>query len=229
MKRTAESLERSNRHLEEANAQLRRDLAAAAKVQRSHLPERTPVFENYEFAWKYEPCEQLGGDNLHIMPLSEDHVGFYVLDVSGHGVQAALLSVAIKHLLEPSLDDTSVVNRPNRHRTREADSRFIVAPPREVAERLNRHFVFDQTIGQFFTIFYGVLDMRAGLPLRINRTSAADSRRLGWRSESARVEWSAGRYFSSERVRLSAVRGARDRIESGRSALHLFGWRDRKA
>jgi phosphoserine phosphatase RsbU/P len=55
-----------------------------------------------------------------------------------------------------------------------------------VAERLNRHFVFDQTIGQFFTIFYGVLDMRGrvcryvstGHPPPIHVGSAGDVRVL---------------------------------------------------
>ncbi len=158
LKRTAESLEESNRRLEEVNAQLRRDLEAAAKVQRSLLPAHTPTFENYEFAWRYEPCEQLGGDNLNVMALSEDQVGFYVLDVSGHGVQAALMSVAVNHLLEPSQEDTSVVNRPNRQRTSASEPGLFAVAPRDVAERLNRHFTFDLAVAQYFTIFYGVLN-----------------------------------------------------------------------
>jgi phosphoserine phosphatase RsbU/P len=158
LKRTTESLEESNRQMEQVNAQLRRDLEAAAKVQRSLLPAHTPAFENCEFAWRYEPCERLGGDNLNIMALSEDQVGFYVLDVSGHGVQAALMSVAVNHLLEPSQDDTSVVNRPNRRRQSDAEPEYFAAAPRDVAERLNRHFTFDLSVGQYFTIFYAVLD-----------------------------------------------------------------------
>jgi phosphoserine phosphatase RsbU/P len=160
LKRTAESLAESNRRLEQANAQLRRDLEAAAKIQRSHLPAGVPTFRNCDFAWKYEPCEQLGGDNLNIMALTEDQIGFYVLDVSGHGVQAALMSVAINHLLEPSKDDTSVVNRPNRRRQSETEPAYLAANPHDVAVRLNRHFVFDLSVAQYFTILYGVLDLR---------------------------------------------------------------------
>jgi phosphoserine phosphatase RsbU/P len=160
LKRTAESLEESNRRLEQVNSQLRLDLEAAAKIQRSLLPAHPPTFDNYDFAWRYEPCEQLGGDNLNIMALSEDQIGFYVLDVSGHGVQAALMSVAINHLLEPSQEDTSVVNRPNRQRKCESDPGFFAAAPTEVAERLNRHFLFDLAVAQYFTMFYGVLDRR---------------------------------------------------------------------
>src|SRR5580704_929829 len=146
LKRTAESLEESNHRLVQVNSQLRRDLEAAAKVQRSLLPAHTPTFENYEFAWRYEPCEHLGGDNLNIMALSEDQIGFYVLDVSGHGVQAALMSVAVNHLLEPSQEDTSVVNRPNRRRQSETEPAYLAANPHDVAVRLNRHFVFDLSV-----------------------------------------------------------------------------------
>jgi sigma-B regulation protein RsbU (phosphoserine phosphatase) len=122
------------------------------------LPAHTPSFENYEFAWRYEPCEQLGGDNLNVMALSENEIGFYVLDVSGHGVQAALMSVAVNHLLEPSQEDTCVVNRPNRGRKSDGEPGFFAAAPRDVAERLNRHFTFDLAVAQYFTIFYGVLN-----------------------------------------------------------------------
>jgi sigma-B regulation protein RsbU (phosphoserine phosphatase) len=186
LKRMAESLEESNRQLAQVNSQLRRDLEAAAKVQRSLLPAHTPTFENYEFAWRYEPCEQLGGDNLNVMALSENLVGFYVLDVSGHGVQAALMSVAVNHLLEPSQEDTSVVNRPNRQRKSENDPGYFAAAPREVAERLNRHFTFDLAVAQYFTIFYGVLDRSArtcryvstGHPAPIHMTADGDAKVL---------------------------------------------------
>lgn len=159
LKQTSANLEEANTRLARANSQLRRDLAAAARVQEAHLPRRLPKLDNCDFAWKCEPCEQLAGDILNIMRLSENHIGFYVLDVSGHGVQAALLAVAVNHLLGPSEHDTSVVNRPNRDRQHKDDPHFLATPPCEVAQKLNRHFHFDPTTGQFFTILYGVLDV----------------------------------------------------------------------
>ena len=182
LKRTAESLEESNRQLEQVNFQLHRDLGAAAKIQRSLLPAHTPTFDNYEFAWRYEPCEQLGGDHLNIMALSESQVGFYLLDVSGHGVQAALMSVAVNHLLEPSQGDTSLVNRPNRRRQSADDPDYFAAAPHDVAERLNRHFTFDNSVAQSFTMLYAVLDRQqktcryvsTGHPPPIHLTAGGD-------------------------------------------------------
>ena len=40
--------------------------------------------------WRYVPCDEVGGDILNVIPLDEKRIGVYVLDVSGHGVQAAL-------------------------------------------------------------------------------------------------------------------------------------------
>ena len=68
------------------------------------------------------------------------------------------MSVAVNHLLEPSQEDTSVVNRPNRLRLSESEPGYFAAAPRDVAERLNRHFTFDLAVAQYFTIFYAVLD-----------------------------------------------------------------------
>jgi sigma-B regulation protein RsbU (phosphoserine phosphatase) len=184
LKRTADSLQQANEKLSEALQQLRDDLELAARVQRSRLPQSTPVFENYEFAWKFQPCVHLAGDNLNIMALNEDHVGFYVLDVSGHGTHAALLALAVNHLLHPSDGDTSVVNRPNRMRGSEAEPEYLPTTPKDVIDRLNRHFVFDPVTSHFFTIVYGILNLRAATwtyastghppPLRISRDGAVD-------------------------------------------------------
>ena len=51
------------------------------------------------FAWTYRPCSELGGDSLNVFQLDADHVGLYVLDVSGHGVSASLLSVTLSRVL----------------------------------------------------------------------------------------------------------------------------------
>ncbi len=162
LKRTADSLEQANRQLEKANWQLHEDLNAAARVQQAQLPAPSPRFEGCSFAWRYEPCEQLAGDNLNVFALNDEHVGFFVLDVSGHGVRAALLSTAVNHLLGPSKEDTSVVNRPNRRREGPGEPSFLVTPPAQVAEKLNRQFDFDPTTGQFFTILYGVINTTTG-------------------------------------------------------------------
>jgi len=84
------------------------DLNSAAQVQRAFLPHVLPKIENIEFAWHFKPCEQLAGDILNIIKLDEKHIAVYLLDVSGHGVSAALLAVAVSKLLSP-VSDTSIL------------------------------------------------------------------------------------------------------------------------
>src|SRR5262249_34779536 len=86
-------LEQRNGDLHAANERMKRDLESAARVQRSLLPSAAPAVAEAEFSWIFRPCDLLGGDILNVFPIGDTHVGLYVLDVSGHGVPAALLSV----------------------------------------------------------------------------------------------------------------------------------------
>jgi len=149
-------LSHRNWELEVSNAQMRRDLEAAAKIQKAFLPKTLPVLPGLRFAWSYHPCEALAGDFLNICPLGDEQFGMYVLDVSGHGVAAALLAVTLSRVLSPAGDPDSVLLRSGG----QLGARLV--PPTEVAERLNQRFPWDEETEQFFTIVYGVLDAKTG-------------------------------------------------------------------
>jgi sigma-B regulation protein RsbU (phosphoserine phosphatase) len=83
-------------------------------------------------------------------------VGLYVLDVSGHGVAAALMSVTVSRLLAP-IPGRSVVYSKGQ------DDGYEIAGVVEVAHRLNDYFPFDPRTAQYFTLIYGVLDTASGL------------------------------------------------------------------
>jgi sigma-B regulation protein RsbU (phosphoserine phosphatase) len=51
------------------------------------------------FAVHYRPLDAVGGDIYDVIPLSGDRVGYFVADVSGHGVKASFLTGAVKALL----------------------------------------------------------------------------------------------------------------------------------
>tara|TARA_R110002111_G_scaffold1162_2_gene8209 strand:+ start:161 stop:1390 length:1230 start_codon:yes stop_codon:yes gene_type:complete len=142
-------LEAANQILGSLNNRLRQDLQSAAQIQKALLPTVLPDVERVNFAWTFRPCDELAGDILNIYQLDEQHIGFYVLDVSGHGVSAALLSVVVSRLLSP--------HGPSSLLRWSTDGRL--ASPSEVLERLNRQFVSEQS-DQFFTLFYGVLNLR---------------------------------------------------------------------
>lgn len=148
-------LERANRELAQANGHMLADLASAARLQQALLPAALPEREGLRFSWMYRPCSGLAGDTLNVFDIDADHVGMYLLDVSGHGVKAALLSVALNRLLAPRPGQPCLV-----HRQRGRRGALEPTPPREVAEELNRRFQFDEALEQYFTLFYGLLDTR---------------------------------------------------------------------
>jgi serine phosphatase RsbU (regulator of sigma subunit)/PAS domain-containing protein len=143
-------------HLAAANRRMSQDLHAAMRIQEAFLPIDTVRIPGMEFAWVYRPCDELAGDGLNVVMLDDRHVGLYVLDVSGHGVAAALLSVTISRLLSSSADHSSILIR------RGAASSASITPPAEVAAHLNRLFPFDSVTSQFATLVYGVLDLTTG-------------------------------------------------------------------
>jgi len=142
-----------NTALEAANQRMQADLSAAARIQEAMLPASPPDRPQAKFAWLFKPSAELAGDALNVFALDEDHIGLYVLDVVGHGFAAALLSVAVSRVLTPSRD--SFLVRPSAE-----PPGYRILAPREVAEQLNRRFPFDSATEQFFSILYGVLNVR---------------------------------------------------------------------
>jgi len=149
------ALRRANRQLAAAHARMQSDLESAARVQHDLMPKSLPVIAGVRFAWRFRPCDELAGDILDIFPLADGSVGLYLLDVSGHGVPAALLSVTLSRVLS-HMDEASLL-----FAEPEEECSPPPRPAAEVAERLNRRFPMSQETRQYFTLAYGLLDPQA--------------------------------------------------------------------
>jgi sigma-B regulation protein RsbU (phosphoserine phosphatase) len=82
----------------QANAQLRRhhtDIEMASNIQKSILPANGEYWNLTQLVSVYLPVEELSGDTYDIIKLNDDEVLFYIADVSGHGIQASLLTMFI--------------------------------------------------------------------------------------------------------------------------------------
>ena len=163
-KRAENLLKEAERHKDEMTAQLAlshdrmsRDLKAAARIQESFLPRELPTVPGATFAWLYRPCDELAGDGLNVIPLGGGKIAIYIFDVSGHGVSAALLSMALSRVLSSPSDLSSILTRDG-----DVPDRPAITLPAEVADRLNQLFPFNTTTEQFATMIYGVLDARTG-------------------------------------------------------------------
>ena len=120
---------------------LHEELAAAANYVRSLIP--PPLTEPVTLDWRYVPSDELGGDCLGYHFLGDNKLAVYVLDISGHGVGAALLSV----VLLDALRSCSLAG-------------VDFSDPAAVLAALSREFPVSRH-GRFLTIWYGVLDLAA--------------------------------------------------------------------
>ncbi len=141
-----EKLQEVNRQLEMTNRHIKSSLEAAAKIQRSLLPDKEQRFEGIGFSYLVQPCDELGGDTLNVIGLDQDRIAVYTVDVSGHGVPASLLSTTLSHWF------SRVLNR--------APGSFSFSPV-ELAEELNRQFQMGQETAQYFTMCLGIIDLKS--------------------------------------------------------------------
>jgi sigma-B regulation protein RsbU (phosphoserine phosphatase) len=144
------ALRNATRQVAAAHERMKNDLEAAAKIQLSLIPKEQPQVAGCSFAWRYRPCDELAGDIFDVFQIAGDRIGLYLLDVSGHGVPAALLSVTLSRVLSQMPTDE--------------------LGPGALAERLNKRFPMDPETRQYFTIAYGELDPAARV---LSWTSAA--------------------------------------------------------
>lgn len=132
------------RDLKQQKQYLENELAEAASYVQSLLPRDTdkpPV----KIQTRFLPSQQLGGDCFDFYWLDPDYLVMYLLDVSGHGLGAALLSTSVLNVLRSqSLPGTNFYR------------------PDKVLESLNNMFQMTNQNEKYFTIWYGVYN-------RVNR------------------------------------------------------------
>ena len=139
--------------LRKAKEALEQDLRLAARVQQALLPPPEMQAGELRIAHVFHPCDDLAGDGVSVVSLPGNRLGIYVLDVSGHGVGAALLSFTLAHLLSPTFEGGLL--------TENTGAGPSVVSPSRVAARLNRQFPMDRT-RQYFTLVYGDIDPASG-------------------------------------------------------------------
>ncbi|MFZ8986848.1 MAG: SpoIIE family protein phosphatase [Steroidobacteraceae bacterium] len=123
--------------LAESQRALAAELAEAAEYVRSRLPAAQEG--SIGVRWDFESSTSLGGDAFGYHWVDDEHFAAYVLDVCGHGVGAALLSV-------------SAMNTLSARALRNIDFR----EPDQVLAGLNAVFPMEQHNNMYFTIWYGV-------------------------------------------------------------------------
>src|SRR5437763_14782110 len=89
-------LERQNDELENWRRDLERDLEAARLTQQSLIPQKPPALFGWEVATCYRPVIQVGGDIYGWLRMKDGRILFWIVDGTGHGAAAALLTTLAK-------------------------------------------------------------------------------------------------------------------------------------
>lgn len=118
------------------NYLMNKELELAKKIQMYLVPKYPPV---EEIAFFYKPMEQVCGDFYDFITFSDDRIGIFISDVSGHGVPAALITSMIKSAISQMKDE--------------------MKNPAKFLTKLN-DFLYYQTESHFVTAFYCVYNRK---------------------------------------------------------------------
>jgi sigma-B regulation protein RsbU (phosphoserine phosphatase) len=157
------------------NAMLHRDrieqevtktnLQIARSIQRGMYPVQGLDIPGYDMAWLTRSCDETGGDYFDFLLTGDDHAGFAIGDVSGHGIGAALLMATGRANLRALLS--------------------VKSDLKEVMDRLNDLLARDMDDDKFMTLFVGSLNFRSH---EVTFVNAGHDQPLLFRSASGKVE-----------------------------------------
>ncbi len=119
-------------------ARLDHEIEIASQIQQNLLPKTLPNLPNVAVAGSTLACYSVGGDCFDVIPLQGGRHGFFVGDVSGKGISAALLAT----LLQGVFFTTATMD--------------IALPG--IFSRVNQYLCERSGDDRYATVFYGVLD-----------------------------------------------------------------------
>lgn len=140
-----QSLEQTNERLRANLQELRDDEEAGRRLQFQLLPPDRQGLGPYRFSRRLWTSLYLSGDFVDYFRIDDDHTGFYMADVAGHGVSSAIVTVLLKTYMSRYLE-----------LYRQSKNQGILDPAR-IFTRIN-HNILKSGMDKHLTMFYGVLN-----------------------------------------------------------------------
>ena len=142
--RMSDSLELLLEQMKEKE-RIEHELAIAQEVQRMFFPERLPRVNGVAMLGRCIPARMVSGDYYDVIQHPEGMIDFFIGDISGKGISAALLMAGSQTFLR-----SQAVRRP-------------LPPVPEIVESFNNYLVQYSADGKYSTLFYGRLDPEKGV------------------------------------------------------------------
>jgi sigma-B regulation protein RsbU (phosphoserine phosphatase) len=130
------------------------DLRSAAQIQQSLLPKKLPSLPHFNVSCHFHPFEKIGGDLFSLRQVDEETLMLFLLDVSGHGISSAMVSISVHQSL--SLHTGQIVKR-----IIDKPPYYRLLPPDEVMSELANEYPFER-FEMFFTIVYMLINIHTG-------------------------------------------------------------------
>jgi sigma-B regulation protein RsbU (phosphoserine phosphatase) len=141
--------QKQHRILKEINSRIQEDLKAAADAQRQLLPTIHRDIGGIQVASAFVPSAMVSGDMFGCFALPQNKLGLYAVDVSGHGIHASLLSVAIGHMITPEFFCNAACGKDG------------TPDPAGLVANLNQRFSAAEN-DDYFTMFCAIIDTVTG-------------------------------------------------------------------
>lgn len=142
-----ESLAQKNKALEDAHQLIQTDLVNAEETQHNLLPKSLDT-KYLKTSWFYKPAIYIGGDTFNYFSPSENILVFFSIDVSGHGISAAMLSM--------SLQSSLALRRGYYEKPITAENLSEI--PSMFARNVNKMMCENKT-EHYLTMIFGVIDL----------------------------------------------------------------------
>ncbi|MEN8893282.1 PP2C family protein-serine/threonine phosphatase [Planktotalea arctica] len=132
------------------------DLIEAKKLQQSLVREKHKKFDRASLSFTLLSAGHVGGDLVGYFPISSTEVGFFAIDVSGHGVSSALMTARLAgYLTSPSPDQNIALCYLE-------DGTICARPPSDVIADLNRIVLEEMETDHYFTVILALANMETG-------------------------------------------------------------------
>lgn len=134
-----------SKEMEQQLEALNYDLDMAARIQQKILHQDFPVFPDdnrFDIFANMIAAKHVGGDFYDFFKFDEDHLVFFIGDVAGKGMPAAIYMAVCRTMLKAIGSE--------------------VSDPAECIEKVNNMLIPESDISTFVTVFYGVLNVKTG-------------------------------------------------------------------
>ncbi len=138
-------LSKTNRALQTSLKIIKDDIKAGKSIQFKLLPRNHKNIHNYIFSHFLKPSLFLSGDFLDYYTVNGRYVGFYFIDVAGHGASSAFVTIFVKSFI------SNFISKYKKDRDE------TILNPALIVEELN-HRLTEEKLGKHLTIFIGIID-----------------------------------------------------------------------